>query len=40
MPMDLGSSDSGKGQVSPAIGGFVPLVLALLVVTGPTLSLI
>ena len=40
MPMDLGSSDSGKGQVSRAIGGFVPLVLALPVVTGPTLSLI
>ena len=35
---DLGSSDSGKGQALPAIGGFAPLVLALLAVTGPTSS--
>ncbi|KAK9997915.1 hypothetical protein SO802_017518 [Lithocarpus litseifolius] len=30
-PMNSGSSDSGRGQVSPAIEGFIPLVLALLV---------
>ena len=30
---DLGSSDSGKGQVSPVIEGFTPLVLTL-----PTIS--
>ncbi|KAL0008549.1 hypothetical protein SO802_010051 [Lithocarpus litseifolius] len=29
MPVNPGSSDSGKGQVPPAIGRFVPLVLAL-----------
>ena len=37
-PADPGSSDSGKGQASPAIKGFIPLVLALLTITGPTPS--
>ena len=37
-PTDLGLSDSGKGQASPAIEGFTPIVLALPVVVGPTLS--
>ena len=34
-PVDSGSTNSGKGQALPAIGGFVPLVLALSTVTGP-----
>ena len=36
--MDLRSSDSGKGQALPAIGGFTPLVLALPAITGPASS--
>ena len=35
MLMGPGSSDSGKGQVLPTIEGFITLVLALPVVTGP-----
>ena len=35
MLMGPGSLDLGKGQVSPAIEGFMPLVLALPAVTGP-----
>ena len=36
--MDLRSSDSGKRQALPAIGGFTPLVLALPAITGPASS--
>ena len=38
MPGDPGSSDSEKGQVSPAIKGFTPLVLAIPAITGPASS--
>ena len=37
-PADLGSSDLGKGQVSPTIEGFTPLVLALPIVAWPASS--
>ena len=35
-PVDPRSSDSGKRQVPPAIGGFAPLVLTLTAITRPT----
>ncbi|KAK9991399.1 hypothetical protein SO802_026384 [Lithocarpus litseifolius] len=37
-PTNPGSSDSEKGQVSPAIERFTPLILALPAVMGPTSS--
>ena len=37
---NLGSLDSGKGQVPPAIGGFAPLVVALPMVTRPASPLV
>ena len=39
-PVDLGSSDSGKGQALSAIEGFTPIVLVLLAITGPASSLV
>ena len=35
-PIDPRSSDSGKRQVPPTIGGFAPLVLTLTAITRPT----
>ena len=37
-PTDLGSLDSGKGKILPAIEGFTPLLLALPTVTKPASS--
>ena len=38
--MDSGSSDPGKGQALPTIEGFIPLVLALLIIARPASSLV